>query len=143
MLKTHNEFVPLGVGLETEIAENLVQPGSLLVAENSYQDHLGQRSTRCGSRVLSEANQATRPSGGTLPSVWKLGSLDRNLIRFNEAPVPMHVWDDTANVWNRPNDSTFTSWRMGPMTAIADPVIGGIRAGENVSVVDTATYLDR
>lgn len=141
-LPTKPVFVPLAVGLATETVEKLVQPGSVTRLENAHQDHTGQITKRTGSDVLSEANQATVPANGPLPDVWRLSTLNGNLVRFNVAPHPIHVWDDSGEVYIRPSPNTITAYRSGPMFVEADPIVAEVPGGEQVAVADSVVNDD-
>src|SRR6185295_12308817 len=95
-------FVPLAAGLQTELAQQLVQPGSTLVMENCTSEQTGKTRVRLGSDLLSTSTQATIPAGGTLPVPWQLGTLEGQLIRFNRAPIPIHTWARPASAYVAP-----------------------------------------
>jgi hypothetical protein len=125
-------FVPLGVGVESDVLDKLVQPGSVLALENAVSNYRGEVIRRAGSSTLSASNQATLPSGGTLPNVWQLATLAGSLVRFNKSPSPIHIWTPEAEAWVRPSDNTITSYRTGPISTTTSPVFSGTPAGEQV-----------
>ena len=139
-LPTRPQFVPLAVGLATETVEKLVQPGSVTRLENAHQDHLGQITKRTGSAVMSEANQATIPSGGTLPDAHRLATINGALARFNVAPVPIHLWTPGDERWVRPapDSGGLISYRRGPLSVDTVPVMAGVVASAQVGAPDVA-----
>ena len=119
-------FVPLAAGLQTELADQLVQPGATLVLENCVSNQTGKTEVRFGSDVLSTSTQATIPSGGTLPAVWQLATLDGVLVRFNKDPISLHMWARPENAWVQPtNDGGLESFRKGPIKLDVSPVFSG------------------
>lgn len=137
-------FVPLGVGVESDIADKLVQPGSTLETRNMYQRAQGEVATRFGGDVLATSGQATLPSGGTLPHVWQMGTLAGELVRFNQSPVPLHVLAPQAAAFIRPSDNTIQSYRSGPISTSTNPVYASAVGGEAVAsptVAVSANYM--
>jgi hypothetical protein len=139
-LPVSKQYLPLGVGVQSELSEKLVQPGSVTVLENGFQDRAGQVITRDGSETLSDANQATIPAAGTLPAVHRLATLEGALMRFNVAPESMHLWSQQVGAWVRPapDDGGLVSYRRGPMTASVIPVFAGITAAAQNAAPTTA-----
>jgi len=135
-LADHNQFIPLGVGLETELADKLVQPGSVVVLENALPRNTGEVIGRQGYDTLSESNQATRPANGVLPHVHRLATLNGGLVRYNVAPVPIHAWDATGEEYVAPSSTTITSYRTGPISVETDPVFEEVPGTDNVEVCD-------
>jgi len=127
--------VPLAAGLQTELADQLVQPGATLLLENMVHPQTGKARVRFGSDILSASDHSTLPPGGTLPDVWQLATLGGQLVRFNRAPVPLHAWADTPAAWAQPTDTNgaITSYRRGPIKVDSSPVFSGTPAGSQVS----------
>jgi len=128
-------FVPLAAGLQTELADQLVSPGSTLLSENMYCPQTGKAFVRFGADVLSTDAQATIPSGGTLPVPWQLATLGGQLVRFNRAPVPFHTWADEPDAWVVPaNEGGIESYRKGPIKLDTAPVFAGSAQVRNVDI---------
>lgn len=133
-------FIPLASGLQTEIADRLVTPGSTLIAENTTRPQTGSVEVRTGSDVLSTASQATIPSGGTLPVPWQLATLGGSLLRLGRAPIPIHTWAEQPNAWVVPaNEGGIETYRRGPIKLDTSPVFAG---SAQVSDVDVAVGTD-
>lgn len=123
-----NQFIPLGVGMETDVAAQLVQPGSVLLAENSVTNERGQRVRRPGARSLAA-------SGGQKPA-WRLATLGGGLVRFNEAPEPVKIYDPVGGAFvadGLGDIPAVTSYRKGPTSVETMPVVDELPAGEAVS----------
>lgn len=133
-------FIPLAAGVQTELAEQLVDPGATLVTENCYSPQTGTSRVRLGADVLSAATQATIPAAGTLPLPWQMGTLGGSLVRFGRAPESCHLWAPTAQAWVRhaPDDGGIVSYRRGPLKVTETPVFAGIPAGAQIGTVDIA-----
>jgi hypothetical protein len=127
--------IPLGAGAQTELADILVTPGATLAMENCVSEHTGAAHVRLGADVLSTDVQATVPAAGTLPSVWQLGTLGGELVRFNRAPEAVHAWLPTSGLYARsaPDDGGLVSYRRGPMRVTHVDVMAGVVAGAQVS----------
>jgi hypothetical protein len=127
-------FVPLGVGMESDIAEQLIQPGSVPLLENLRFDNRGQLVRRVGNPQLSAA--------GGLPHTWRLETLEGALVRFNEASAtPLHVWSNQDASWvfgGLGNVSAISSGRRGPISVRERPVISELHGGEAVICPDVA-----
>lgn len=109
-------FIPLAAGVQTELAEQLVDPGATLVQENVYCPETGKARVRFGADVLSTDVQATIPSGGTLPLPWQLATLGGQLVRFGRAPIPIHTWAPGPEAWVVPSgDGGTETQRKGPI----------------------------
>ena len=119
-------FVPLAAGLQTELSQQLVQPGATLAMENCACEKIGQTRARMGFDLLSTASQATIPAGGTLPVPWQVGTLEGQLVRFNRAPIPIHTWARPVSAYVAPGtDSGLVSFRRGPIKLDVTPVFAG------------------
>jgi hypothetical protein len=55
-------IIPLGVGLNTEVSDKLIAPGSVLTLENAYSDRSGRIVKRTGYRVVSRPEPETTPT---------------------------------------------------------------------------------
>jgi hypothetical protein len=119
--------IPLAAGLQTELADQLVQPGATLLHENMVHPQTGKARVRFGSDVLSTASQATLPASGTLPTPWQLATLGGSLVRFNRAPEPLHVWAPVPEAWVRhaQSEGGLLSYRRGPIKVDTSPVFSG------------------
>lgn len=127
-------LLPLATGLQTELDEHLVTPGATLLMENMVSPQTGKARVRFGSDVLSTSAQATLPSGGTLPVPWQLATLGGSLVRFNRAPVPLHVWASGPSAWVAPVNTAggggVSSYFRGPIKVDTTPVFSGAQVGE-------------
>lgn len=131
-------FIPLAAGVQTELAEQLVDPGSTLVTENCYSPQTGTTRVRLGADILSTATQATIPPGGGLSDPWRLATLNGALVRFNVAPYPVHLWSEEGNAWVRPSpdEGGLIAYGRGPITVSTIPVMAGVAAGAQVGSPD-------
>ena len=133
-------FIPLAAGVQTELADQLVQPGATLVSENCASDQTGIARVRLGADILSTSSQATIPNAGTLPSVWQLAALDGSLVRFNRSPEPLHVWAPSPQAWvrNSPTSGGIISYRRGPVKVDTTTVFAQTQVAQNVRVPQVA-----
>lgn len=153
-------FLALGTGMETDIAEQLVQPGSVPLLENMAWNERGQLTRRVGCPVLSTSSTATLPVlpvPTTLPDTWRMGTLRGDLVRFNAArasapPVPLLAWSPSAGKYVRPTpppDVGYTvsgsttggllsSNRIGPTSVDTLPVYSSTPGDEAVGMPSVA-----
>ena len=79
LMPSDAEFQGLWLDMMVEHHTGAVQMATTEQEDGQYAsaiDLAGQIIKRSGSEVLSAFNQATRPSGGTLPSIYQLATLD-------------------------------------------------------------------
>lgn len=132
---TTPKFIPLAAGLQTELAQHLVQPGATLALENCTNPQTGKTQLRFGADILAAADQATLPPGGTLPLPWQLATLGGSLVRLNRAPEAIHTWAAGPERWIRATNDNggIASYRKGPIKLDTSPVFSGTVAGDQVS----------
>lgn len=124
------QFIPLAAGLNTDVVEKLVAPGSVLALENCYSDVGGQVRKRLGADTLSAAAQGTIPAGGTLTPPYQLATRQGSLLRF-ETQFPIRGWDPGARKWVSPGSTSsgIRSYHRGPVNATTVPVFSAAQAG--------------
>ena len=125
-------FVPLGVGMESDLAEQLVQPGSVPLLENVVANNRGQWRRRTGSAQLSASDGV---------NAWRLEVLGGKPVRFGVAPNPVYAWDSIGRTWvagGLGNDPTLISYRTGPVGVSSVHVFDEVPAGEAARAPDVA-----
>lgn len=134
------QFIPLAAGLNTDVVEKLVAPGSVLVLENCYSDVSGQVRKRLGADTLSTAAQGTIPSGSTLTPPYQLATRQGSLLRF-ETQFPVRGWDPGAKKWVSPGSTSsgIRSYHRGPVNATTTPVFSATQAGQQTQNPDART----
>lgn len=132
-------FLPLGVGVDSELADKLVQPGEVLTLEDAFSDVRGQIVKRGGS--VKAATSASVFPGGLLSPPWRYTTKDGNLVRFDEAPSPIGVWAPEATKFATAGDATASvkTFKRGPTSVNTTPVFSSTPAGDQVSTTDVAT----
>jgi hypothetical protein len=106
-------FIPLGVGLATDIDDKLLPVGKALEIENAYVFETGNLVKRFGHTSLTRTIQ---PGATTLPKAWQLAMHKGALVSLSvPGPTPIAAYSPTAGAWTVP-DATKND-RRGPVSA--------------------------
>lgn len=105
-------FVPLGVGLETDVDDKLLPLGKVLEIENASVFETGDLVKRFGSNQMSGLIQ---PGGGALPQAWQLATHKGALVSLSvPGPTPIATYSPTKGAWSVPDPAT--NDRRGPIS---------------------------
>lgn len=123
--------VPLGGGLETELADKLLPAGKLLELENSFISQTGKVSKRAGYTAIS-------PGGG---GVWKMATRKGALVTLQQTQAfgvnPIVVRNEGVANWSG-NGRGVSTDLCGPVFTSRLPIYSGTAA--SVASPDVAYY---
>jgi len=111
-----NLFIPLGVGIRTDVDDKLLPLGNVVGLENAFCLRSGEIVKRYGGAALG----TTTTAGGTLRQPHALGAHSSGLVSFSTPGIePASSWSPTGLKWagNRGTLPVISSDRRGPLRA--------------------------
>jgi len=111
-----NLFIPLGVGIRTDVDDKLLPLGKVVGLENAFCLRSGEIVKRYGGAALG----TTTTAGGTLRQPHALGAHSSGLVSFSTPGIePASSWSPTGLKWagNRGTLPVISSDRRGPLRA--------------------------
>lgn len=135
-------IVPLYAGLQSEIADKLVQIGSgVLELDNMIASVTGEMSKRDGSTDLTIPTTPVFPAGTALPNLFELSTYRTELIRLS-VPGPNPLWSYLYHEgqWLNPGaaTSTVTSLFRGPIVTSLTNLVDSVTVNASTQCPDVA-----